>query len=254
MKMHPKSVFRFLFTNSTAAFSRLGAEFGRLQALSLVILFFGWLAMPLHGQYVYVTDANDQSPSVSGYSIGPGGVLIGGLDDPFTLELACSVTVDRTSQFVCIANLADHLIVNLRIGPGGVLGPVTGGVYSDPYFHFSPTCVTASPNRDFIYATSLDETLRAFSLGIDGQLTPSGSPLATGSFPTCVAIAPNGAYAYVTNEDDNTVSGYKIRGNGTLTEMSGSPFSIEAGSPVAAAVTSRFLFVVPVFHPASCHP
>jgi 6-phosphogluconolactonase (cycloisomerase 2 family) len=240
MKIYPRSVFRFLFSKSTAALSRACAEFRRLQAWSLVILLFGFLAMPLHGQYVYVV--NNVFASISGYSIGPGGALIAGPNNPYGIFFPSSVTVDRTSHFVIVSTNPDNLVWSGRIGPGGAL--TDPKVYSDPYFYFTPTCVTASPNRDLVYATSLDDTLRTFSIGSDGQLTPFGSPLATGLYPTCVAVAPKGDVAYVTNEHDNTVSGYKILDNGVPTEASGSPFSIEEGSPVAVAVTSRFLFVL----------
>jgi 6-phosphogluconolactonase (cycloisomerase 2 family) len=207
MKIHPQSVFRFLFTKSIAALSRSWVKFGRLQAWSFVIVLFGFLAMPLHGQYVYVANSNDSSlGSVSGYSIGSGGALIAAPIVPFQIEVASSVAVDRTSKFVYIGTVSDNLIAGYSIGPGGVLTYVTQ--YADPNLRFSPTWVTANPERDFIYATSQDMTLRTFSLSSDGQLTPFGSPLATGSFPTCVAVAPKGGAAYVTNWDDNTVSGY----------------------------------------------
>jgi len=197
--------------------------------------------MPVHGQYVYVV--NNGGNSVSGYSIGPGGALIAVPNSPFgTAAFANSVTVDRTSHFVYVASDSDNDIVGYSIGSGGTLTLVTEFV--DPELRFTPLCVTASPKRDFVYATSLDYTLRAFSIGTDGKLTPFGPPLATGFYPTCVAFDPKGHFAYVTNQGDNTVSEYKSRGNGVLTEVSGSPFSTERRSPVAVVLSSRFLFVL----------
>lgn len=167
--------------------------------------------------------------------------MIAGPENPYGIVLPSSVTIDRTSHFVFVSTNPDNLIASYSVGPGGAL--TDPKEYSN-LTNFMPTCVTASPERDLAYATS--GGLWTFRIGSDSQLTPLGSPVATGRNPTCVAVAPKGYFAYVTNEEDSTVSGYKIkiRGSGTPTEVSGSPFSIEGGSPVAVAVTSRFVFVV----------
>src|SRR5215469_14752027 len=245
MKTHSQSVCRSLLTKSTAALLRVGSGFGRLQALSFVMLFVGPLAMPLPGQYVYVVNSNVSNSggttegSMSGYSIGPGGALTAIPHIPGGGILVNSVTVDRTSHFVYLSTDPDNFIAGWSIGAGGSLTSVA--FYSSDTF--APTWITASPTRDVVYATS-GNGLWTFSIGSDGQLTPLGSPKFSGALTTCVAVAPKGYFAYVTKQGGNTVSGYKIRRNGTPIELPGSPFSIAAGSPVSVAVSARFVFVV----------
>jgi DNA-binding beta-propeller fold protein YncE len=40
-----------------------------------------------------------------------------------------------------------------------------------------------------------------------------------------VLVDSSGSYVYVTNQTDDTISGFVLAANGTLTEISGSPFS-----------------------------
>lgn len=59
-----------------------------------------------------------------------------------------------------------------------------------------------------------------------------------------IVITPKGRFVYVSNENNNTVSGYKLHSDGTLTHVPNSPFA--TGSvPFGLAVdsTGKFLYV-----------
>jgi uncharacterized repeat protein (TIGR01451 family) len=97
----------------------------------------------------------------------------------------------------------------------------------------------------------------ALRIGADGKLTElEGSPFGTGSsecillcFPNGIAITPNARNVYTANASANTVSGFNVGANGTLTLIPGSPFStapFPAGNTpfaVAPSPNGFFLYV-----------
>ena len=78
----------------------------------------------------------------------------------------------------------------------------------------------------------------------DGQFTIQAKPLATGKEPSAIAVGSfdqnvNGNLGFVvTNFSDNTYSVFNGNGDGTFTEVTGSPFALPAGAtgPIAIAV------------------
>jgi 6-phosphogluconolactonase (cycloisomerase 2 family) len=104
-------------------------------------------------------------------------------------------------------------------------------------------------------ANNFTNTVAAFKIGSSGALTPLGaSPYTVGDAPSGLGIVPGGAFLYVANTGSNNVSAFAIcdkvttscvdpnNPDGTLTPVSGSPFSAGLG-PVAIAADPSFNFL-----------
>jgi 6-phosphogluconolactonase len=78
-----------------------------------------------------------------------------------------------------------------------------------------------------------------------------GEPFASGIESFGVAVDPLRKFVYVTNANDvvgpgpGSISGYRIRPNGALTPVSGSPFSIPQGIAATAIAISPSHFLAP---------
>src|SRR5262249_8205469 len=90
----------------------------------------------------------------------------------------------------------------------------------------------------------------AVATGSPVQITPSNTPA---SHPSSIAVSADGKLLFVSDPTLGTVSGFTIAGNGSLTPLGGSPFSMGAGAtPVFVTVepSSRFLYVSDPAHNA----
>jgi 6-phosphogluconolactonase len=119
--------------------------------------------------------------------------------------------------------------------------------------------VATDPAAGFLFASNPESSICSFSISQTGTLQPvAGSPFALSTnalqnlqtFPRSVAVDPFGKFLYTANYDATAdVSAFSIApGAGTLTQLSGSPYSIGAnlGSPTSlvADPLGRFLWVV----------
>ena len=109
-------------------------------------------------------------------------------------------------------------------------------------------------------ATQGDQLINAYSINLsNGATTQVGTAAATGLGPIAMALTPAGDTLFVANRDDNTISAYTVKTDGSLTAAGGptstlvvSPTGCTAGcaavlgqTPLALAVdpTGKFLFV-----------
>ena len=118
-----------------------------------------------------------------------------------------------------------------------------------------PAGVAVTPDGKFLYVSNqFDSTLTTFSVDASGVLT-RGSVVPVGTTPSALAITPDGGFLYVANS--STVTGFAICNqvvtscsdptapDGTLTALTGSPFSSGLGpASIVAAPSGKFLFVV----------
>jgi len=134
-----------------------------------------------------------------------------------------------------------------------------------------PTAINVLPSGTFLYVAAYDTTASAnyifgFAVGSGGALTPvnSGNPLGGGAFatgvcpsaylnapyvvgtcPSAIGSDSTSAYVYVGDSKNGDVHGYSVASDGTLAELSGSPFP--AGNQPSAIVTySQYLYVTNV--------
>lgn len=95
--------------------------------------------------------------------------------------------------------------------------------------------VNATSTALFVGETNVG--VRVFSIAANSKFTEiSGSPFKAGGQPRALAFDGTGDFLYAANASDNTISGYSVLASGTLTALSGSPFSSVGSQPQALAL------------------
>jgi 6-phosphogluconolactonase len=107
---------------------------------------------------------------------------------------------------------------------------------------------TGSANQFAYVAAAGTSEVQAYSLDGNGNLTPIGGRIATGTNPHHVDVDRAGRFVYVSNHDSNFLSGWRINQDGSL-----DPINPATGSPVTPDVephssiidqSGEFLYVV----------
>jgi 6-phosphogluconolactonase len=205
------------------------------------------------GKFVYATSYSGNT--VLAYTINPkSGALKPVTGSPFATGTGPdSVEVDPTGKFAYVTN------EYYGSGPGsvsaytidastGTLTPITGSPFVagtdpewtafDPTGKFAYVCNDGSNN---ISAYKIDPT--------SGALTPiKGSPFTAGTGPNTIIVDPKGKFVYAVNSGSSSgsgsVSAYKIKSTGALTQVAGSPFATgNLPDYLAIDPTSRFVYV-----------
>lgn len=142
----------------------------------------------------------------------------------------------QTISFAFVSNSGSGTVSAFAIDANGALSTVSGSPFA------------AAAGAEFMAFDSVHKLLfvnnqtansvSAFSTNTTtGLLTPvAGSPFAAGSRPTAVAVDPAGRFVFVANQASNSIGVFSIGENGTLTQITGSPFA--ASSPYGLSVNS----------------
>jgi 6-phosphogluconolactonase len=213
------------------------------------------VAGPLCGEVLYT--ANTDGDRVYAYHVEGNGTLKPIAGSPFhsSGKWPVSVAVDLLGQLLFTANMGDDTISAYRIGLKGTLTPLSLTKAGS-----MPESVAVDPFGRFLYVTNLDGSgipgfggsvghVSAYRIGVNGNLTPvPGSPFPAGFSPLSVKTDPLGRFVYVANagsqeEFTETISGYRVGGDGTLLPLGGSPFA-DGESPQSLALDpfGRFLY------------
>jgi len=205
------------------------------------------------GKFAYVANAGG---NVSAYTINAATgalsqVLCGGgvgcSGNNFTAGTTpVFVTVDPAGKFAYVANQGGNSVSAYTINAGtGVLTSVG----PDAAAGATPKTVTVDPTGKFAYAAnSGTNDITAYTINATtGVLTQifcgggagcNGNNFLAGGAPYSVTVDPTGKFAYVANRLSYNVSAFTINATtGALTEVSGSPYSVGAGSPQPYSVT-----------------
>jgi len=199
------------------------------------------------GTLLFISDAVNQSIDV--YSIGTGGVIaqVGSFACPAGFT-PMNLATDGLGKYLYAIDgtYNSHQgtkIAAFSIGSGtslGTLTPVTGSPFAFPMWQ-----VKGEPTGKFLIGTTGttaaynghdDDNLYVFSIGTGGALTQV-TKQSTVYTPFSIAVPSNtsGELVYSLGFNDtatgfNPVEGYAISSSGTLTAVSGSPFSLGEGS------------------------
>src|SRR5438309_2270190 len=103
---------------------------------------------------------------------------------------------------------------------------------------------TSSGTGALFVTTQGDALVSPFSVDLrKGSITANGTGVATGVTPSAIVLTPSGDAAFVANRDSNDISRYTVKSDNTLLAVSG---NTPAGvTPVSMAIDSagHFLFV-----------
>jgi 6-phosphogluconolactonase (cycloisomerase 2 family) len=109
--------------------------------------------------------------------------------------------------------------------------------------------IAVHPSREYVYAgDSGVNDIYVFHVNPDGTLAPIQTVDTGSTYPLGVKVAPDGRKLYASggiSSGSNKILGYHIAGDGTLSAMSGMPFTTPGNSPKDCAFSrdSALLFV-----------
>jgi 6-phosphogluconolactonase len=207
--------------------------------------------------------ANSGSNNISSYTSDSSGVLAQTAGTTPAGKTPMGLAVDPRGKFLYVANQGSSDISAFSIN-GAALTPVPGSPFTTIPVGYSyvngtlPVAVAVSFTGNYLYvANQLANFVSVFSINsTTGALKPLGVPFYNvGTSPSGLGISPNGGFLYVMNAgaDSNNISAFAIcdfvvtscntptTPDGTLTEVTGSPFSTGLG-PVAIAFDLNFNF------------
>ncbi len=205
----------------------VGADDGKLTAVGTPFdleAVPAFVAVSPSGQFLYVSQ---QFPSgIRGFSIDAQDGSLDELDDsPFgagdVFGGALAFTPDGSFLYS-----TGSALNGFAAGADGALEllseePFSEDVGSDSY----ASNLAIDPQGKYLYVTQFLLTRHVSGFAIDadsGLLSSLGAPV-TARSPYSVAVDPSGLFVYASN-DDETISGYRLKANGALQELSGSPF------------------------------
>ncbi|MDQ6605350.1 MAG: beta-propeller fold lactonase family protein [Actinomycetota bacterium] len=183
----------------------------------------------------------DNGTTVSVFSVASGGGLTPVAGSPFTtdsvdaphsLAFSPSGSLLATSDIHTYAGApAPGKVSMFSVAADGSLTQVTGSPFDNGAS--SAFSIAFSPSGHLLattdYSTVNGGAISVFSVASDGSLTPiPGSPYLTpsGAGAKGIAFSPSGGLLAVTNDGGlgNTVSVYSVASDGSLTQVSGSPY------------------------------
>jgi 6-phosphogluconolactonase (cycloisomerase 2 family) len=142
------------------------------------------------------------------------------LASPYPRELC----VDSLGRCLYLADMDLGLRAYDLHSPDGQLHEISGSPFSG-YAVSRPFYARISPNGSRALLLDLDLGFAAYNLAANG--TPSFVDLLTLTSPGPIQLMPASNLAYVAFSAETRIRGYNVEGNGTPTELPGSPFPAE---------------------------
>jgi 6-phosphogluconolactonase len=204
------------------------------------------VAIDSGGTELFVSGHNSNRISV--YSVAGSGALSEISGSPFNSNPnPTALLLSPSAKFLFVLNPSLNSVSVYSVASGGALQQVTNSPF--PVGNV-PDAMAISPDGKFLFvANSADNTISILSLNsTTGVLAPAAaSPFilnAKETVPVAFAVAPSGNFLYVANFTSNNIGAFSYdTTTGTLTEVSGSPFTASTG-PTFLTIdsTNSFLF------------
>lgn len=196
---------------------------GRALAAFIVLTLSTWFAVASEAsanQYGYLSGFN--SGEIAAGKLEPDGGFVDVPGSPFApgSTMLKGVAVSPNGRVVFVADESDDELQALTVGGNGALSDAPG---SPRPVGDSPVGVAPTPNGKYVYVSGGD-SLSGFKVRADGGVSPTfQSTIDNPEGPQGIAISADGKRLFTANGNSN-VSSYTIAGDGTLTEVPGSPF------------------------------
>jgi 6-phosphogluconolactonase len=131
------------------------------------------------------------------------------------------LTVDPSNQYLFAANQYQNMVFAFRIGSDGSLTPA-GSATSPASSPFS----LAATARYAYFGDFAEAKLYGYAFTSGTLALTPGSPYANVMTPAyTMTLDPGGRLLYVVNNDPGSISVWNIAGDGSLSQISGSPFT-----------------------------
>lgn len=208
------------------------------------------------GKYLLVAGLANGAAAVGEYAINSDGTLSEVNGSPVSIAFPAgtntstlvveSIAVAPNSSYVFVT-LGQLGIAPLPFNTSGGLGAnaVLLGPKATSNIANQDLGVTVNPTSTAVFVGETNVGIRVFTVGPNSAFTEiSGSPFAAGGQPRALAFDGTGDYLYAANASDNTISGYSVLASGSLTALSGSPFSSVGQQPNALALDQSKKYLV----------
>jgi 6-phosphogluconolactonase len=208
------------------------------------------------GKFLLVAGLADGAAAVGEYAINSDGTLSEVNGSPVSITFPAGTdTTNLSVSGIAVAPNSSYVFVTLgQLGIAPLPFNTSGGLAQNTVL-LGPKATSNIANQDLGVAVNptssaffVGETnvgVRVFSIGSNNAFTEiSGSPFAAGGQPRALAFDGTGDYLYVANASDNTISGYSVLASGSLTALSGSPFSSVGLQPNALVLDQSKKFLI----------
>jgi 6-phosphogluconolactonase len=206
------------------------------------------------GQFLLVAGLANGVAAVGEFAINSDGTLseVGGSPVSITF-VAGTDTTNLAVTNIAVAPNSSYVFVTLgQLGVAPLPFNSSGSLSANTQI-IGPKAPNNIPNQDLGLAVNpsssalfIGETnvgVRVFTIG-SSFTEISGSPFKAGSQPRSITFDGTGDYLYVANGSDGTISGYSVLASGTLTALTGSPFSAVGSGPFALALDQSKKFLL----------
>jgi 6-phosphogluconolactonase (cycloisomerase 2 family) len=215
---------------------------GQLTQAGQIVGFSGapWsMASSSDCNFVYVSDT--ASANIYGYQ-NTGGTLSDLPGSPFAAGQAVAgkglfgVSIDPSGKFLYVPNQSEVKLYGFAIGSDGTLTTIPGSPFSTGNMPVATAVVTVS-SATFLYLTDASaNTITSYRIGsATGSLTQVAS-VSTGTQPEYLVSA--GTLLYSTNVQGSSISGFNLKGDGSMTPVPGSPFAISSAPQGGAVIAT----------------
>ncbi len=178
------------------------------------------ISIAVHGNLLYVLH-DGASPGVNGFRIGVGGALHPVANSARALSGvapdAAQASFSPNGRFLVVTEKATNLLVTFPVDAQGLLGvPVTTPSAAPTPFGFAFAPGGALLVSEAAGGAADASVLSSYRSGPGGWVGVSPATATTETAACWVALTKDGRFAYVTNTGSGTVSGFRVRRDGSL--------------------------------------
>jgi 6-phosphogluconolactonase len=207
------------------------------------------------GKFLLVAGLANGVAAVGEYVINSDGTLAEVTGSPLSITFPTGTdTTNLSVQNIAVAPNSSYVFVTLgQLGVAPLPFNTSGGLSANTQL-INPKATSGIANQDLGLAVNAGSTalfigetnvgVRVFTIGSSSFTEVSGSPFAAGGQPRSITLDGTGNYLYAANASDNTISGYTVLSSGTLTALTGSPFSSVGTQPFALALDQSKTFLL----------
>ncbi|HEX4582209.1 MAG TPA: beta-propeller fold lactonase family protein [Acidobacteriaceae bacterium] len=206
------------------------------------------------GKFLLVAGLASGVAAVGEYAINSDGTLSEVQGSPVSITFPSGTdTTNLAVTRIAVAPNSSYVFVTLgQLGVAPLPFNTSGGLSPNTQI-IKPLTSSGIANQDLGVAVNAGSTalfvgetnagVRVFTIG--STFTEiSGSPFKAGSQPRSLAFDGTGDYLYSANGSDATISGYSVLASGSLTALTGSPFSSVGSGPTALALDQSKKFLL----------
>ncbi|HYL92054.1 MAG TPA: beta-propeller fold lactonase family protein [Alphaproteobacteria bacterium] len=181
------------------------------------------MAISPSGSLLYV--ANPTLGTISGFLIGADGFLTA--QTPVAAGTTPTwITIDPSGKFLYVADAGTNKVLGFTIQSGGALTAISGSPFTAGN---KPVAMATDAHGAFLYVANQNSNdISAYVIdsnsGALGAI--ANSPFAAGSGPAFIGVDQATSFLYVCLQGTNDIAAFSIQGNGSLTPVAGSPFSV----------------------------